>query len=107
MNLRRDAVAQDIPSRRMLARKCQLLLHAETLPDALRVRAHLVHDDGGIRTQVPQASAMLLHERNELLQSERREISIHRRKFRVFDPAEMRVRHPAVARDGMDAPGPA
>ncbi len=106
VDLRCDPVPQHIPARRMLGRKCQALVAAEILPDALGERAKLVDDDRGIGIPVVQVGAVLLDDHLQFVEADRGEIDVLGRELGVLDAPEVGVREPAVPRDRVDAAQP-
>jgi hypothetical protein len=58
------ALAFRVPAGGMVSCKFPPFIKFQALPDALRLRPHLVHDDGGIGTQLPQPRTVLLDERH-------------------------------------------
>ena len=107
VDFRRDAVTQDVPARGVVTGEFEALLVRKILPDALRVRPHLVDDDGGIGAELAQPRAVLLHEREQLLEAQRGEIDAGGREVGPLDAAKMSMWQPAVARDGVDKSLPA
>jgi hypothetical protein len=62
VDIRRDAVTEDVPSRGIFPGEGEAFLSRETAPDPLRVGAQFVHDNRRVSVPLIQYRAMLLNE---------------------------------------------
>ena len=97
---------EHIPPGRVILREPETFLPAESAPDALCVGTQLVDDDRGIGVAPVQDCTVFLDEHQQLVKSQRRDVDAWRRKVRIPDAAEMRVRKPTVTGDRVNAAEP-